>query len=102
MRVTYVAFAVFVLLFLCAASASEGGVTATDITALLREFGFPIFVSLWFMWRLEKRLDAFTESIQKLLTVVTVMSKTIDEISSKPTKSGGSGSIPLGKGKDVA
>jgi len=100
MRIAHVAFGVFAVLFLSAAS-SEGGVTATDVTALLREFGFPIFVSLWFMWRLEKRLDAFTESIQKLLTVVTVMSKAIDEISLKPTtKRAGVGS--LGEGKDVA
>lgn len=80
--------ALFVLLMLLGAAGDGGGVTATDITVLLREFGFPIFVSLWFMWRLEKRLDAFTDSIQKLLTVVTVMSKTIDEISDGPPSSG--------------
>lgn len=51
----------------------------TDATvgyvALLREFGFPMFVTLWFMWRIEKRIDRFTEQIEKLITIVTVMTK---------------------------
>ncbi len=97
MRTVHVGISVVALLLLGAAS-SDGGVTVTDVTALLREFGFPIFVSLWFMWRLEKRLDTFTESIQKLLTVITVMSKTVDEISSRPSKKIGG----LAEGKDVA
>jgi hypothetical protein len=101
MRVFHVAMLLCALLFLGAASASpDGSVTATDVTGLLREFGFPIFVSLWFMWRLEKRLDAFTESIQKLLTVVTVMSKSIDEISDRPSKQ--NATRALEQGKDVA
>lgn len=54
---------------------------SSDLVALLREFGFPIFVSLWFMWRVEKRMDRFTDSIQNLLTAITVMAKTIDSIS---------------------
>lgn len=91
MRIIHVA-ALVLLLLLAGASGGDSGVTATDITALLREFGFPIFVSLWFMWRLEKRLDAFTESIQRLLTVVTVMSKSIDELSTN-----GSSAPPSGK-----
>ena len=60
------------------ATASATGTTAVDILALLREFGFPIFVSVWFMWRLEKRLDHFTESIEKLYTTVVTMAKTLD------------------------
>lgn len=97
MRTVYVGIMVIALLLLGGAS-GDGGMTATDVTALLREFGFPIFVSLWFMWRLEKRLDTFTESIQKLLTVITVMSKTVDEISARPVDR----VVSLGKGKDVA
>lgn len=53
--------------------------TPVDIIALLREFGFPIFVCLWFMWRLEKRLDRFTESIEKLYNINTVLLKAVDE-----------------------
>lgn len=56
---------------------ADGGGSG-DAAALLREFGFPIFVSLWFMWRVEKRMDRFTDSIQNLLTAVTVMAKTVD------------------------
>ena len=60
----------------CMGADSAGA--STDIAALLREFGFPIFVSLWFMWRVEKRMDRVTDSIQNLLTAVTVMAKTVD------------------------
>jgi hypothetical protein len=52
--------------------------TFTDALALIREFGFPVFVALWFMWRLEKRMDRFTDVVQSLLTTVTVMAKTMD------------------------
>lgn len=50
----------------------------SDGLALIREFGFPVFVAIWFMWRLEKRMDRFTDVVQNLLTTVTVMAKTID------------------------
>lgn len=99
MRTAHVGLLAIALLLL-GGSSGEGSVSATDITGLLREFGFPIFVSLWFMWRLEKRLDAFTESIQKLLTVITVMSKTVDELSSKPPRKAGVGH--LGESKDAS
>lgn len=59
--------------------APTGTVTVSDTIALLREFGFPVFVAVWFMWRIEKRLDRFTEQIEKLITVVTVMTKVVDE-----------------------
>jgi hypothetical protein len=64
--------------FLCMGADGPGTSSGADVAALLREFGFPIFVSLWFMWRVEKRMDRFTDSIQNLLTAVTVMAKTID------------------------
>ncbi len=66
------------------AIADPGGIgptlpaTAVDVLALLREFGFPIFVAVWFMWRLEKRLDRYTEQIEKLSQVVALMAKTIE------------------------
>lgn len=89
-----------VLLAGATGSGSEAGVTVTDVTGLLREFGFPIFVSLWFMWRLERRMDAFTESINKLLTIVTIMSRSVDELSMGRTRTK-SGLGQVG-GKDVA
>ena len=63
---------------LCMGADGNGNGGNADAAALLREFGFPIFVSLWFMWRVEKRMDRFTDSIQNLLTAVTVMAKTVD------------------------
>lgn len=67
----------FGLLVFC--MGASDGTSGSDAIGLLREFGFPIFVSLWFMWRVEKRLDRFTDSHQNLLTAVTIMAKTIDD-----------------------
>lgn len=71
--------AVVVLLVLLM-GADGSGASSADAVGLLREFGFPIFVSLWFMWRVEKRMDKFTDSIQNLLTAVTLMAKTVDSL----------------------
>lgn len=71
------ALVVFALLLM---GADTAGASSGDAVGLLREFGFPIFVSLWFMWRVEKRMDRFTEAIQQLLTAVTVMAKTVDDL----------------------
>lgn len=58
---------------------ADSGNATVDVIGLLREFGFPIFVCVWFMWRLEKRLDKFTESIEKLYNINTVLLKAVDE-----------------------
>lgn len=55
-----------------------GDADGSSVLAIIREFGFPVFVALWFMWRVEKRMDRFTEVVQNLLTTVTIMAKTID------------------------
>lgn len=99
MKIVSATLLVLIALLLTGAG-SEPGVTLTDVTGLLREFGFPIFVSVWFMWRLERRMDAFTESINKLLTIVTIMSKSVDELSAGRTRTR-TGLGPVG-GKDVA
>ena len=65
-----------VVLFGTGADASSTG--TGDVLGVIREFGFPVFVALWFMWRVEKRMDRFTEAIQNLLTAVTIMAKTVD------------------------
>lgn len=46
-----------------------------DAVTLLRDFGFPVFVAVWFMWRIEQKLDKFTNALEKLYTVVTIMAK---------------------------
>lgn len=75
MRTVRRAALVVLTLMLMGADAPNSG---TDVVGLLREFGFPIFVSLWFMYRVEKKMERFTDAIQNLLTVVTVMAKTLD------------------------
>lgn len=87
MRTLNTTLMVMVVLLLTGATGPgrEAGVTLADVTGLLREFGFPIFVSVWFMWRLERRMDVFTESINKLLTIVTIMSRSVDELSRERT-----------------
>lgn len=102
MRILNATLLVMVALLLTGAaeSGTEPGVTLTDVTGLLREFGFPIFVSVWFMWRLERRMDAFTESINKLLTIVTIMSRSIDELSMGRTRT--KTGLEQTGGKDVA
>lgn len=72
--------ALIVLALLLMGADGNGNGGSADAVGLLREFGFPIFVSLWFMWRVEKRMDRFTEAIQQLLTAVTVMAKTVDDL----------------------
>lgn len=72
------------LLILTMGATSEDGM---DIVAVIREFGFPVFVVLWFMWRIEKRLDGFTLVVQNLLTTVTIMTKTMPHIGRPPENS---------------
>lgn len=80
MRVVH-AIAVFVLVLFSMGATGVGVNDTGEIIAIIREFGFPVFVSLWFMWRVEKRMDRFTDAIQDLLTAVTIMAKTVDDIS---------------------
>ena len=46
--------------------------------ALLREFGFPVLVAMWFMWRLEKRLDRLVELMAKLMQGTALLAKSVD------------------------
>lgn len=47
--------------------------------ALLREFGFPVFVSMWFMWRLEKRMDRLFELMTSLMQATALLAKSVDD-----------------------
>lgn len=75
MRAVQVVLIAGVLIFGLGAT---GDVDASGTLGIIREFGFPVFVAVWFMWRVEKRMDRFTDVVQNLLTTVTVMAKTID------------------------
>jgi len=53
-------------------------VTFDQATSLLREFGFPVVVALWFMLRLEKRLDRLAELMASFMSSMTLLAKGID------------------------
>ena len=80
-------------LFIAGATGHEGGSTA-DAVGLLREFGFPVYVSLWFMWRLEKRHDAYTARLEKLCEAIAVMVKAIDAMPAGPPGPAGPRGLP--------
>ena len=46
--------------------------------SFIREFGFPVLVAVWFMWRLEKRLDRLIGLQSKLLKAISLLAKSID------------------------
>jgi hypothetical protein len=53
--------------------------TAESTISLLREFGFPVFVAMWFMWRLEKRVDRLFELMNALMQATTLLAKSVDQ-----------------------
>ena len=47
--------------------------------AFIREFGLPSFLVVWFLFRFEKKLEQFTNTLHKLITMNVVMLKTLDK-----------------------
>ena len=61
---------------------------ATDqVTALLREFGFPVFVAVWFMIRLERRVDRLSELLTSLMQATAIIAKAVEPRDQKVTGS---------------
>jgi hypothetical protein len=53
--------------------------TSVDqVIAFLREFGFPTFVCLWFMWRMEKKIESFLDTQAKIMVAITVLTQVFD------------------------
>lgn len=52
--------------------------TLDQVTSLLREFGFPVVVALWFMLRLEKRLDRLFELMTSHMQATALLAKSVD------------------------
>jgi len=53
-------------------------VTYDQGIALIREFGFPVFVAVWFMWRLEKRVDRLIALMASLMQATALLAKSVD------------------------
>ena len=49
-----------------------------QLVSLIREFGFPTFVVLWFMFRLEKRLDRLVELLGSLMQATALLAKSVE------------------------
>jgi hypothetical protein len=49
-----------------------------QVLTILREFGFPTFVCLWFMWRMEKKIDKFMEQQATVLLAITVLAQVLE------------------------
>lgn len=49
-----------------------------EATALIREFGFPVFVALWFMIRLERRVDRLSELLNSLMQATSLIAKAVE------------------------
>lgn len=45
---------------------------------LLREFGFPIFVCVWFMYRLEKKVDGLINQQAQVMLGLIVLAQVLD------------------------
>ncbi len=46
--------------------------------ALMRDFGFPVFVALWFMMRLERRVDRLSEQLTSLMQSMAIIAKAVE------------------------
>lgn len=64
--------------------------SVTDILNLIKEFGFPIFVAIWALWRLDKnwakgdnvqaRLDQIDESLDRIEMAMTKQAEVTQEM----------------------
>ena len=76
-------------LFVAGAAGHDG--SSADVVTILRDFGFPVFVSTWLLWRLEKRHEAYTARIEKLSEAIAALVQAIDDLrpgSSRPRNPG--------------
>ena len=48
-------------------------------TGIIREFGFPVFVVVWFMFRMERRVDRLIELLAALIKAIAVIARSLDD-----------------------
>lgn len=51
-----------------------------QVIGLIREFGFPTVVVLWFMFRVERRLDRYAEIQSAQLQASTIIATSLDHL----------------------
>lgn len=51
-----------------------------EVMTMIKELGFPMFVAIWFMYRLEKRMDKMSETLLSLMHSVTSLAKAVDGV----------------------
>ena len=49
-----------------------------QVMAVIREFGFPVFVALWFMIRLERRVDRLSELLTSLMQATAIIARAVE------------------------
>jgi len=52
--------------------------TFDQATSVLREFGFPVFVALWFMIRLERRVDRLSDLLMSMMQAMTIIARSVE------------------------
>ena len=50
----------------------------TSYIALIRDFGFPVVVCVWFMWRMERRLDRQAALLSNGVGVLKLIARSLD------------------------
>ncbi len=49
-----------------------------EAISVLREFGFPIFVCVWFMYRLEKKIDGLLQQQAQVHLAIIVLAQVLE------------------------
>lgn len=52
--------------------------TFDQATSVLREFGFPVFVAMWFMIRLERRIDRLSDLTMAMMQAMTIIARSVE------------------------
>lgn len=68
-----------------------------QVIALIREFGFPTFVVLWFMFRLEKRVDRTNELLASLMQATALLAKSVESHNQELRNTGEHPALPEGE-----
>ena len=51
-----------------------------DLLTIIKDLGFPMFVAIWFMYRLERRMDKISETLSSLMHSTASLAKAVDGV----------------------